>query len=75
MSRKIETAVWPVLISTIPRSFEYPRANGVPAALLASTSAPLLSNVSKSAVGLLGFQLVIPFIAEADAIDLLLEVD
>jgi hypothetical protein len=67
VSRKIETPVWLVLISTIPRSFEYPRAIGVPTALLASTNAPLLSKVSSSAVGLLGFQLEIPFTADFEA--------
>jgi hypothetical protein len=40
---------------------------GTPDALLASISAPLLSNVSKSAVGLVGFQLGIDLITDLEA--------
>ena len=54
-------------MSTTPRSFEYPRANGTPVALLASTIAPLLSNVRSNAVALLGFQFGMPLITEVDA--------
>ena len=39
----------------------------MPCALLASDGAPLLSNVSSKAVGLTGFQLEIPLIADVDA--------
>ena len=38
----------------------------MPVALLASTNAPLLSNVSTSPVGLVGFQLEIVLIADLD---------
>jgi len=39
----------------------------MPTALLAPTNAPVRSNVSNSEVGLLGFQLETPLIADFDA--------
>jgi len=39
----------------------------MPCALLASDSAPLLSNASNKAVGFIGFQFEIPLMADVDA--------
>ena len=66
MSLKIETAVWLDVMSTTPRSLEYPRAIGTPAAVRASDIAPLLSNESNKALGLFGFQFETPLMADLE---------